>query len=335
MKSVWRVFCVCCGSFLLFLACSPVPFHRISVAANVQQVQKCSSHGPSLFPGDAVEVICYASLQPIEEYQIQVNDVVVVRYPKFPDYSLEQPVKPDGSINLPRLHSVRIAHKSLEDAYGHIASLYDSLGWRPEFFLALSSYDGGTADVKNIFTRRGNGSGREVLVRPDGYADFPILGDIAVAGTPFSRIDSLVTRRYQQRFPRLRFDLSMRKAGGSRVFIFGRIVRPGGYELSQTQTLAELLALSGGPLPGARLNDIVLIRALEDSVQCRRLEYRRALQKKPEQALYRLCPGTVVFVPSSPIYSISEFTRAVSDVLFFRGFGVGLNWGFSFSNPVY
>ena len=92
----------------------------------------------------------------------------------------------------------------------------------------------------------------------------------------------------------------------NQVLVSNAVANPGPYGIpeGQTLTLVEALNLAGNPLPGARTNDITVLRRAPVSAQApegyiaKRVKLDDALKGKLDQSLnYVLMPGDVVVVP--------------------------------------
>ncbi|MBD3418830.1 MAG: hypothetical protein GF398_01810 [Chitinivibrionales bacterium] len=276
-----------------------------------------------LFPGDQVELICMQNLGVVDSYHIQIDDRIIVRFPSLPGYSLEQPVKPDGCINLPRLARVKVAGMTLEEADSFIRNQYEGLDWHPEFFIALTDYSNTSDQVRRIFTGAGDSFGRRTQVGPDGFISLPVVGQVAVGGKTLEEAAESVREKYWEYYPQLYFDLNLARNQGDRVFIYGFVRSPGGYSIGATQSIYEALALAGGPINSSNMRSVYLIKVKDTTIQCSRVNIKK--MRRDNKSVI-LCPNTIIFVPQRPIHTAADFMRQLQAVIFFRGFGMGWSW---------
>src|SRR5467141_1946361 len=85
-------------------------------------------------------------------------------------------------------------------------------------------------------------------VRSDGTINFPLLGDVKVAGRTVTQIDSDVTRALSQEYlvaPEVNVDVKEYKSQW--VTLMGEVRTPGRYVLRRNMRLIDLLAEAGGP----------------------------------------------------------------------------------------
>jgi polysaccharide export outer membrane protein len=83
-------------------------------------------------------------------------------------------------------------------------------------------------------------------VQPDGSIRLPLVGRIVSAGMTVAEFESRLTRALADGFllePRVTVELE--QFNGRRVFVFGNIVAPGTYALTDQLTLIEVLAKAG------------------------------------------------------------------------------------------
>lgn len=287
----------------------------------------CGDYSYILAPGDELEITCLPRDEKIDRYRIRVGDKILSRFPSLPDYSYEQPVKPDGSINMPRLGSYFVAGLTCDEAQKQLEERYSNLGWQPEFFLVIREHENDLRDVQRYIIGFQGQVHRYVEVGPDGFGTLPLVGRAALAGKDIATATENVRALYRERFPRLHFDLLLHRTHGHRIFIYGAVNHAGGFE--GVRTLPQLFARAGGAKRLARLSNVMVVRTNGSSVEVTRLNYRRLMRGRYSGDDLWLCPGTVVYVPENFINTMAEFTRAISNVLFFRGWGLGLNWGWT------
>jgi polysaccharide export outer membrane protein len=101
-------------------------------------------------------------------------------------------------------------------------------------------------------------------VKTDGTVNFPLLGDVKVAGKTVTQIDAEVTRDLSREYlvdPEVNVDVKEYKSQW--VTLMGEVRTPGRYVLRRNMRLIDLLAEAGGPTKEAG-TEIVLTRHQED-----------------------------------------------------------------------
>jgi polysaccharide export outer membrane protein len=100
----------------------------------------------------------------------------------------------------------------------------------------------------------------EVLVRPDGGLSLPLVGDLQAAGRSVSELRALVGERLQKYIPDPSVSIAVRQLGGNRIYVLGRVNRPGEFPFSKAIDVMQALSLAGGATPFAALDDIRILR---------------------------------------------------------------------------
>jgi polysaccharide export outer membrane protein len=125
---------------------------------------------------------------------------------------------------------------------------------------AESDYRVGVGDKIEISVFGHDDMTRTAEVRTDGTINFPLLGDIKVAGKTPTQIDADVTRSLSQEYlvdPDVNVDVKEYKSQW--VTLMGEVHTPGRYVLRRGMRLIDLLAEAGGPTKEAG-TQIVLTR---------------------------------------------------------------------------
>lgn len=99
----------------------------------------------------------------------------------------------------------------------------------------------------------------EALVRPDGGLSFPLVGDVEAAGHTLREVRDMLAQRLKPYIPDPVVSVAIKEIGGNRVFVLGRVNRPGEYPFSQPIDVIQALSLAGGTTPFAELNRIVIL----------------------------------------------------------------------------
>jgi polysaccharide export outer membrane protein len=101
---------------------------------------------------------------------------------------------------------------------------------------------------------------RDVLVRPDGKISFPLVGDIAAAGTTPEAVQSAIAERLEKYIPDPVVTVSLAAANGNKVYVLGKVARPGEYVMVRSLDVMQALAMAGGLNTFASENKIRILR---------------------------------------------------------------------------
>jgi len=100
----------------------------------------------------------------------------------------------------------------------------------------------------------------EVLIRPDGGMSFPLAGELRAAGHTVGELTSMLETRIRKFVPDAVVTVAVKAAGGNRVYVIGKVNRPGDFPLIGPIDVMQALTLAGGATPFADTNGIRILR---------------------------------------------------------------------------
>ncbi len=100
----------------------------------------------------------------------------------------------------------------------------------------------------------------DVLVRPDGGLSFPLAGDIEAAGHTVDEIRKALQSRLTKYIPDPVVTVAVKAVNGSRIFVVGKVNRPGDFLLNRPIDVMQALSLAGGTTAYAHVNGIRILR---------------------------------------------------------------------------
>ena len=116
-------------------------------------------------------------------------------------------------------------------------------------------------DVLEISVWKEEGLQKEVLVRPDGGISFPLVGELQAGGKTAPQVQQLVAAQIKRFIPDPVVTVSVLKIN-SKIFIVGKVKRPGEFIITQYADVMQALAMAGGLDPYAKSNDIKILRRM-------------------------------------------------------------------------
>ncbi len=137
----------------------------------------------------------------------------------------------------------------------------------------------------------------EVLVRPDGGVSFPLAGDVEASGKSVDQLRKELTTRLKEYIPDPVVTVSVKEIGGNRIYVVGKVARPGEFPFSQPVDVMQALSLAGGTTPYAAVNDIVILRRENEKVAAIRFHYAEVERGKDLAQDVLLHSGDTVVVP--------------------------------------
>jgi polysaccharide export outer membrane protein len=101
---------------------------------------------------------------------------------------------------------------------------------------------------------------QEVLVRPDGGFTFPLAGDVVAAQRSVEDLRTELETRLRHYIPDAVVTVGVKTVSGNRVYVIGKVTRPGDYMLVRPTDVLQALSLAGGMTPFADVNSIRVLR---------------------------------------------------------------------------
>ncbi len=107
----------------------------------------------------------------------------------------------------------------------------------------------------------------DVLVRPDGALSFPLAGDQVAEGHTVEELRQTLREKLKKFVPDPVVTVTVRALGGNRIYVVGKVNRPGEFPFSRPLDVMQSLSLAGGATSFADLNDIRILRRGDDGKQ--------------------------------------------------------------------
>ncbi|WP_129779369.1 polysaccharide biosynthesis/export family protein [Peristeroidobacter soli] len=138
----------------------------------------------------------------------------------------------------------------------------------------------------------------EVLVRPDGGMSFPLVGDVRASGRTVEEVRAQVNERLSKFIPDPSVTIAVKQIGGNRVYVIGKVNRPGEFTFSRPLDVMQALSMAGGATSFASLDDIQILRRDDNGKQsARRFRYSEVERGRSLDQNILLKSGDTVVVP--------------------------------------
>lgn len=158
----------------------------------------------------------------------------------------------------------------------------------------------GPSDVLKITVWRNPELSADAIVRPDGTVSMPLAGDFQAAGRTTAQLRDEIVKRLKAYIKDDSLAVTVAVAGinSYRFVVSGNVERPGAYTSNHYVTVAEAMALAGGPNRFSDAAGTVIIR-MDDKGQTRRIpvDYLGVLSGKTPQENLPLVAGDTIYVP--------------------------------------
>lgn len=118
----------------------------------------------------------------------------------------------------------------------------------------------GPGDILSIYVWKEPDMQKEVQVRPDGVITFPLVNEVAASGKTVSKLKQDLEKKIKTFIPDAVLTVSILKAVSNKIYVLGKVNRPGEYVATNYMDVLQALTLAGGLTPYADSDDIKVIR---------------------------------------------------------------------------
>jgi len=125
---------------------------------------------------------------------------------------------------------------------------------------ADSAYKIQPGDVLEVSVWREESLLKQVLVRPDGGMSFPLVGDTQAAGKSVDELRSEISEHLSKYIPDPVVTVSVQQLNGNKVYVIGKVARPGEFVANRYVDVMQALSVAGGMTPYAAVNKIKILR---------------------------------------------------------------------------
>jgi polysaccharide export outer membrane protein len=137
----------------------------------------------------------------------------------------------------------------------------------------------------------------EVLIRPDGGISFPLAGDLDAAGLTTDELRVALQARVRRLIPDAVVTVSVKAPNGNRVFVIGKVNRPGDFPLLRPTDVMQALSLAGGATPFANTDAIRVLHRDGSRQVSVRFRYSDVARGRHLEQNILLRSGDTVIVP--------------------------------------
>jgi polysaccharide export outer membrane protein len=160
-----------------------------------------------------------------------------------------------------------------------------------------SSYRVGAEDLLEISVWREDTLKKDVLVMPDGSISYPLIGEVRAAGRTVREIREEITKRLDKYIPDPVVSVTVLKTGSQRVYVLGKVNKPGDFPVGRYVDVLQALSMAGGVTPFADTNNIRIMRRDGDRQVVLPFEYGAVVRGQKLEENVELRAGDVVVVP--------------------------------------
>lgn len=138
---------------------------------------------------------------------------------------------------------------------------------------------------------------RELMVRPDGGLDFPLIGNIDVSGKTIEQLRKELATKLAKYVPDPVVTISVKQSLGNKIYVVGKVNKPGDYIVIRNTDVMQALSMAGGLNPYASENKIKILRREHGVLRAIPFKYSRVEKGEDLEQNIILQGGDIVVVP--------------------------------------
>ena len=155
----------------------------------------------------------------------------------------------------------------------------------------------GSGDMLSVSVWKEEGLQKDVVVNPDGYITFPLVGDVKAGGLTTKALTKELEKKLDLYIPRPNVTVSVIKSISNRVYVIGQVNKPGQYVTSQYMDVLQALTVAGGLTPYADSDDIKILRRTDKGKKVFEFDYDDVVSGERMEMNIILKAGDTVVVP--------------------------------------
>lgn len=138
---------------------------------------------------------------------------------------------------------------------------------------------------------------KDTKVLPDGSITFPLAGRVEVVGATAAEVEARVTEKLKTYLPDPVVTVVVSMIEGNRIFILGKVLKPGPVLMTGPMTVMQALSLNGGFDKFADLGDIKVLRNQKNGQIVIPVDYNALIKGRNLKTNVTLQAGDTILVP--------------------------------------
>jgi polysaccharide export outer membrane protein len=167
----------------------------------------------------------------------------------------------------------------------------------PDAVIFADTYMVQPGDLLSIDVWKEKDLQRELMVRPDGGLDFPLIGDIDVTGKTIEQLRKELATKLAKYVPDPVVTISVKQSLGNKIYVVGKVNKPGDYIVIRNTDVMQALSMAGGLNPYASANKIKILRREHGVLKSMPFKYSQVEKGENLEQNIILQGGDVVVVP--------------------------------------
>jgi polysaccharide biosynthesis/export protein len=158
-----------------------------------------------------------------------------------------------------------------------------------------------------------------VPVQPDGFITIPNIGDVKVADLTLSDAVKAIKEKASERLNDPEVTVELKQFQAPYFIVGGQVASPGKIEFHGHVTAIQAVQLAGGFKEGAKTNQILLIRRIDDqNAETKLINYRRVLQHYQANEDVDIQAGDMLYVPQTTLQKVTPYIKLANVGFYFN-----------------
>lgn len=171
-------------------------------------------------------------------------------------------------------------------------------------------------DVLDIAVPSAPELARTVTVQPDGRITMPLVPQVMAADRSVPELQAMLSQAYSTQLRHPEVEVSVKQAAPLQIFVAGQVKTPGVYTMPGDINALQGVVMAGDFLPGARRNEVVIIRRGPGGrAMMRVVDLRRAIYGPAGVDAVPLRRFDIVYVPKTALQAIGDVVTEIRNAL--------------------
>lgn len=152
---------------------------------------------------------------------------------------------------------------------------------------------------------------RTQRIGPDGRVSLPLVGQLMAADRTIAELEADASAAYASQLRRPTVEVTLKTAGPIRVWVGGEVRTPGMIEMTGDLDAYQAVIQAGDFLPGAKQDQVALIRRGRGGVRM-----LRAVDLRPRRGeVVALRRGDIIYVPRTELAEVANWVTQFRNAL--------------------
>jgi len=179
----------------------------------------------------------------------------------------------------------------------------------------ISEFILGPGDTVDITIYRNDDLHRTLKIDKSGRIMFPLIGDVQAGGTSIFKLRDEMRERLAKYLMDPQITINVSTVQSQKVMVLGQVNSPGVFTVDSDVTMMEAIAKAGGATQDAKLNNVLLIRRVNDRAEVKSVNLSSLFAGGEKSENRPIQGGDIVYVPSVTIADVSWYFSHLGKIL--------------------